>query len=152
MRDAPFFVGGDMTQKEREEVLRLRLEGKSYTQIAGIVRLSRNTVKSICQRMGIQPSETAGGEPDSGHCKQCAAVLVQNATGKRRLFCSDLCRRTWWTQHQFNRSLKSAVKVKCAFCGRVFEDYEKNHRKYCCHACYIHARFGYKKTHDKRAV
>ena len=152
MRDAPFFVGGIMTQKEREEVLRLRLEGKSYTQIADIVRLSRNTVKSICQRMGIQPSETAGEKLDSGHCKQCGTVLVQNATGKRKLFCSELCRRDWWKQNQDKRILKSAVKAKCASCGRVFEDYEKNHRKYCCHACFIRARFGDKKLHDKRAV
>ena len=152
MRDAPFFVGEDMTQKEREEVLRLRIEGKSYTQIADIIRLSRNTVKSICQRMRIQPSETAGENHDTDHCKRCGAFLVQNTAGKRKRFCTDQCRRVWWQQHQDNRSLKSAVKAKCAFCGRVFEDYEKNHRKYCCHACYIRDRFGDKKLHDKRAV
>ena len=141
-----------MTQKEREEVHRLRLEGKSYTQIAGIVRLSRNTVKSICQRLGIQPSETTEEKPDSAHCKQCGVVLVQNATGKRKQFCSDLCRRVWWKEHQDKRIMKSAVNVKCAFCGRDFKDYQKNRRKYCCHACFIRARFGDKKLHDKRAV
>lgn len=141
-----------MKQKDREEILRLRFEGKSYTQIADSLRISRNTVKSICQRMGIQPAETSGENHDTDHCKQCEAVLVQHASGKRKQFCSDQCRRTWWTQHQDNRRLKSAIKAKCAFCGCAFEDYEKNHRKYCCHACYIQARFGDKKTHDKRAV
>jgi len=141
-----------MTLKEREEILRLRFEGKSYTQIADSLRISRNTVKSICQRMGIQPTDAAGDKHDTDHCKQCGTALVQLASGKRKQFCSDLCRRAWWQQHQDNRSLKSAVKVKCTLCGRVFEDYEKNHRKYCCHACYIHSRFGDKKTHDKRAV
>ena len=141
-----------MTQKDREEILRLRFEGKSYTQIADSLRISRNTVKSICQRLGIQPAEVAEENHDADHCKRCGAILVQNTTGKRKQFCSDLCRRTWWKQHQDNRSLKSATKAKCAFCDHVFEDYEKNHRKYCRHACYIHARFGDKKSHDKRAV
>ena len=141
-----------MTLKEREEILRLRFEGKSYTQIADSLRISRNTVKSICQRMGIQPTEKVRDKQDTDHCKRCGAILVQNTTGKRKQFCSDQCRRIWWTQHLDNRSLRSAVKSKCAFCGSVFADYEKNHRKYCCHACYIHARFGNRKPHDKRAV
>ena len=141
-----------MTQKERDNILRLRLEGKSYTQISDNLHISRNTVKSICLRMGIQPAETSGENHDTDHCKLCGAALVQNVTGKRKQFCSDQCRRIWWTQHQDNRSLRSAVKAKCAFCGSVFEDYEKNHRKYCCHACYIRDRFGEKKPHDKRAV
>ena len=141
-----------MTLKEREEILHLRFEGMSYTQISDKLRISRNTVKSICQRMGIQPAEVIGENHDADHCKLCGAALVQNVTGKRKQFCSDLCRRTWWKQHQDNRSLKSATKAKCAFCGRDFEDYEKNHRKYCCHDCYIRDRFGDKKTHDKRAV
>lgn len=141
-----------MTLKEREEILRLRFEGMSYTQISDKLRISRNTVKSLCQRIGILPAEVTGENHDADHCKRCGTVLVQLAVGKRKQFCSDLCRRVWWQQHQDNRSLKSAVKAKCAFCGRVFEDYEKNNRKYCCHACYIHARFGEKKTHDKRAV
>lgn len=141
-----------MIKKERDEIQRLRFEGMSYTQISDKLRISRNTVKSICQRMGIQPAETAGENHDADHCKRCGTVLVQLATGKRKQFCSDPCRRVWWQQHQDNRSLKSAVKAKCVFCGRGFEYYEKNHRKYCCHVCYIHARFGDKKTHDKRAV
>jgi len=141
-----------MTQNEREEILRLRFEGKSYTQIADSIRISRNTVKSICQRTGIQPAEVAGENHDSEHCNLCGEVLVQNTTGKRKLFCSDMCRRAWWKQHRENRRLKSGVKAKCAFCGRVFEDYEKNRRKYCCHACYIRDRFEDKNSHDKRAI
>lgn len=141
-----------MTQKERDNILLLRIKGESYTQISDSLRISRNTVKSICLRMGIQPAETAGENHDAGHCKQCGAVLAQNANGKRKQFCSDLCRRTWWKQHRDKLRLKSAAQAKCAFCGRVFEDYEKNHRKYCCHGCYIRDRFGEKKPHDKRAV
>jgi IS30 family transposase len=141
-----------MTQLEREEILRLRLEGKSYTQIADKLQTSRNTVKSTCQRFGCQPNEITKEIHDSDHCRLCGTVLAQQATGKRKSFCSELCRRAWWKQHQDKRSFKSGVKAKCANCGRVFLDYEKNRRKYCCHACYIHARFGGKKTYDKRAV
>ena len=140
-----------MTQKERDEIRRLRFDGKSYTQISDNLHISRNTVKSICLRMGIQSAEIAGENHDTDHCKLCGAVLIQNVNGKQKQFCSDLCRRDWWKHHQDKRSLKSAAKVKCAFCGRVFEDYEKNQRKYCCHGCYIRDRFGEKKPHDKRA-
>ena len=145
-RDAPFFVGGDMTQLQRDEILRLRIDGMSYTQIADELCISRNTVKSICQRIGIQPTAAAEENHDSDHCKLCGAVLVQHATGKRKSFCSDLCRRTWWKQHQDQRNIKSGVKAKCANCGRIFSDYERNRRKYCCHACYIRARFGEKEN------
>ncbi len=141
-----------MKQNERDEILRLRFEGKSYTQISDNLRISRNTVKSICLRMGVQPTETARENHNADHCKLCGAVLVQNANGKRKQFCSDLCRRAWWKLHRDKLRLKSAAQTKCAFCGRAFEDYEKNHRKYCCHDCYIRDRFGEKKPHDKRAV
>ena len=141
-----------MTQSDRDKIQRLRLEGKSYTQIADTLQISRNTVKSVCQRMGIKQADVLVENHDSEHCRHCGRILLQNETGKRKLFCSDLCRRAWWKQHRDKIKLKSAAKAKCAFCGRVFEDYEKNHRKYCCHTCYIRDRFGEKRPYDKRAV
>lgn len=141
-----------MTQSDRDKIQRLRFEGKSYTQIADILRISRNTVKSICQRMGIKQADVLMESHDNDHCRYCGQILLQNETGKRKLFCSDLCRRAWWKQHRDKINLKTVAKSNCAFCGLVFEDYEKNHRKYCCHGCYIRGRFGEMKPHDKTAI
>lgn len=141
-----------MTQKERDEVQRMRLEGRSYTQIGDYLNISRNTVKSICQRVGIQPADITGKGHDSERCRNCGTILIQKNTGKRKLFCSDSCRRTWWKEHRDKRTMKSASKTKCAFCGCIFEDYDKNHRRYCSHGCYVRDRFGEKKLHDKRAI
>ena len=146
------FLEENITEKNRRAIQERREAGQSYTQISKALNVSRNTVKSVCQRMGIQPADAARETHDANHCRQCGVSLVQNVTGKRKRFCSDKCRRTWWKEHRDKLRLQSAAKAKCAFCGCAFEDYAKNNRKYCSHGCYIRDRFGEKKPHDKRAV
>ena len=137
-----------MTEHERDEVRRLRIAGKSYTQISGIIGLSRNTVKSVCQRCGFQPVCEANSSNDLEYCRNCGVPILQVAGWKRRSFCSEACRRTWWSIHRNDGNKKTAAQTKCAFCGRAFEDYARTRRKYCCHACYIRDRFGEKESHD----
>ncbi|MPM54284.1 hypothetical protein SDC9_101062 [bioreactor metagenome] len=141
-----------MTEQNKTDVNRLRLAGHSYTQIAEILHLSRNTVKSVCQRWGIQPKVTLEVGNEAGLCQNCGIKIAQTAKQKHRNFCSDTCRRSWWKAHRDSGKKKTAVQVRCASCGRIFEDYTRNHRKYCCHGCYIRDRFGEKNPHDKRTV
>ncbi len=135
-----------MTEQNKADVNRLRLAGYSYTQIAEILHLSRNTVKSVCQRRGIQPGEMLEVGNEAGLCQNCGIKIVQTERRKHRNFCSDSCRRAWWKAHRESGKKKTAVQVWCASCGRMFEDYTRNHRKYCCHACYIQDRFGKKES------
>jgi hypothetical protein len=138
----PFpFWEDTMTEHERDEIRRLRLAGNSYTQIGQILQLSRNTVKSVCQRCGFQPVCEANTSNDLEYCRNCGVPISQVAGLKHRSFCSEACRRAWWSTHRDAGNKKTAVQTKCTFCGRVFEDYARNHRKYCCHACYIRYRF-----------
>ena len=141
-----------MTEQNKENIKRLRLAGYSYTQIAETFHLSRNTVKSVCQRYGFQLGDTLEIEKESGLCQNCGTRFIQKEGQKHRSFCSDACRRAWWKEHRHSGKKKTAVQVRCVFCDRMFEDYTRNHRKYCCHGCYIRDRFGEKKRHDKRAV
>ena len=141
-----------MTDVQREEIRRFRLAGKSYTQISDILKLSRNTVKSICQRNDFHPSEGVGATADSEHCRNCGVSIPYVTGRKRRRFCSTACRRTWWSAHRDAGAKKTAVKIVCANCGRDFKDYVENHRKFCCHACYIAYRFGKGRLHDERAI
>ena len=131
-----------MTEQNKTDVNRLRLAGHSYTQIAEILHLSRNTVKSVCQRGGIQPGMMLEAGNEAGLCQNCGKKIVQMEKRTHRNFCSDSCRRAWWKAHRDSGKKKTAVQVRCASCGRMFEDYTRNHRKYCCHACYIQDRFG----------
>lgn len=149
----PFpFWEDTMTEHQRNEIRRLRIAGNSYTQIGGILQLSRNTVKSVCQRCGFQPVCETSTISDSDQCRNCGAPISQVAGRKRQSFCSEACRRTWWSIHRNDGNMKTAVQTKCAFCGRIFEGYARAHRKYCCHACYIRDRFREKDSHDERTV
>lgn len=141
-----------MTEQNKADIERLRVAGHSYTQIAEILHLSRNTVKSICQRYAFQPGTMIGTSFDSGCCPRCGALIVQIKGQKQRSFCSVACRRAWWKDHRNTGKKRTAVQVSCASCGRVFEDYTRNHRKYCCHACYIQDRFKKKESDVERAV
>ena len=141
-----------MTDVQREEIRRIRLAGKSYTQISEILKLSRNTVKSICQRYNFQTSEGVGATADTGHCRNCGAPISQVDGRKHRNFCSTVCRRAWWSAHRNSGIKKTAEKIVCGYCGYSFEDYPNNRRKFCCHACFIAYRFGKGRSHDERAI
>ena len=58
-----------MTKHQREEIRRLRLAGNSYTQISDIVGLSRNTVKSVCQRNDFHSMAETGAPVDLERCR-----------------------------------------------------------------------------------
>ena len=141
-----------MTEQNKTDIRRLRSAGHSYTQIAEILHLSRNTVKSICQRYAFLPDAEVDATHDQEHCQNCGTRIVQAEGQKQRIFCLTACRRAWWKTHRTSGTKKTAVPMQCATCGRKFEDYTRNQRKYCCHACYIRDRFVKKVTDDQRAI
>jgi len=141
-----------MTEYQREEIQRFRLSGKSYTQISDMLKISRNTVKSVCKRYDFQPAADPTALLDQEHCRNCGTRIVQEEGHKHRDFCSTACRRAWWKAHRTFGTKKTAIQVLCASCGSIFEDYTRNHRKYCCHSCYIQDRFKKEGSRDERAV
>jgi len=66
----------------------LRINGKKPTEIAALLGISVNTVKSHIRRHP-QTSVTV-------YCPNCGAVVPQNPGRKTKKFCSDKCRMTWW--------------------------------------------------------
>ena len=120
-----------MSNKPREELIfELRNRGNSYRQIANKLSMPLSTVKSILYRKA--PANTAGVL-----CKQCGKPLVQCRTGRTRLFCSQQCRVTWWTEHPGVSS--SAVSHVCPACGSVFLS---SKAKFCSQECYFDYRYG----------
>jgi uncharacterized protein YjcR len=131
-----------VTESERSIIRRMREGGAPYTAIAGHLGISPNTVKSFCQRKDIKPQVELRPVSELCFCAQCGQPVAQPENRKQKRFCSDKCRSKWWNKHRQELSHKFAVITSCAHCGNRFESYPQEKRKYCCHACYIKARFG----------
>lgn len=135
-----------MNLQEKDAVRQMRIKGLSYSAIAHNLCVSENTIKSFCQRnrlggMGGAVITTLKEAPET-QCKQCGKRLHHKPKCKPRKFCSDTCRHVWWKEHREQLNKKAYYYQSCAHCGKEFKSYGDDSRKYCCHDCYIKARFG----------
>ena len=80
--------------------------------------------------------------------RDAGKTLVQIAGRKPVKFCSSACRVSWWNAHPDAVGKKAFYDYTCACCGKTFRAYGNSHRKYCCHTCYIQARFKGGDAHD----
>lgn len=126
-----------MTDIQKGLIDKLRSQGYGYGRIAAELSMSKNTVKSYCQRNKI-----AEYAPCSALCKQCGAPIRSRKRYRPREFCSDKCRVTWWRNHNSRTYEKSVYRLICRHCGTAFESIGNRKRKYCSHGCYISDRFG----------
>ena len=131
-----------MTDKEKKRMCFLRSEGFGYGTIAKKLGISENTVKSFCMRNGLTG---VASKPVITACRYCGKELTQEEGRpiRARKFCSEECRRAWWKAHpELLCNKVSDIRI-CNYCGKKFKVYAGNRgRKYCCHHCYIMARFG----------
>lgn len=124
-----------MTDLEKEKIRFLRIDGWGYNAIAKKLDIPLNTIKSFCRRNQLTSVEIQGM---SGLCRQCGEALTGRTNQK---FCCEDCRRAWWRKHPQLIERKAFYLAVCSYCGKEFGSYGNNKRKYCCHACYIAARF-----------
>lgn len=145
-----------MTDGEKSLLVQYRQQGKGCAEIARLLNMSANTVKSFLQRnrvvvkaapavpitpaISLSPATPAKTGLQMGCCKQCGISLTQAENGRGKQFCSDKCRLQWWHGHR-DRS-KGAVAHICPVCGKQFST--DRTQIYCSHECYIQARFGRK--------
>ena len=125
-----------MTNAERSRIVELQQTGYGYKKIATITGLPQNTVKSYCSRHPVQVNLT---EQD-GLCRNCKKPLEQTPHKRKKKFCSDVCRMTWWNNHPELVQRKAYYTVTCAHCGKQFESYGNAHRWFCSRACYAEFR------------
>ncbi len=117
-----------MKNKDAERIASMRLEGKGVVEIADALYLPVNTVKSYLRR---HP------ETDTTHaCPQCGKPVAQKEGRKEKKFCSDQCRTSWWNSHQSEINKKAYYTLVCQFCGKEFESYGNQRRKFCSRECY----------------
>ncbi len=140
-----------MTNEQRERIVIMRQDGCGYTTIAKTVGLTKDSVKAYCRAhdlAGIKALSNARITPDQGFCLQCGKPLCQTPGKKKVKFCSADCRQQWWNTHPEQVVRKAIYTFVCACCGKPFTAYGNTSRKYCCHNCYVMARFRGGKPHD----
>ncbi len=127
-----------MTNEQKEQIRKLRLQGDGYMKISQKLGVSINTIRSFCRRM-----ELDGCLSGTQHrCKQCGRAIKIVPKQKPKSFCSDACRIRWWNSHPEDVKRKANYEFVCARCGVSFTAYGNAHRKYCSRACYIVGRYG----------
>ena len=71
-------------------------------------------------------------------CPNCGGLFQTNKMGRRKIFCSDACRKEWHHKHPNKKNWKdTSRKCVCPYCGKGFtatREYGRL-RKYCSIAC-----------------
>lgn len=90
-----------MTAKQLELIEILRGLNYPYSFIGHELKLSMNTVKSICRRKGIKAfgkRKTKAEKAAAPICKCCHRPLPEGMRSDAK-FCSTYCRTKWRRQH-----------------------------------------------------
>ena len=125
-----------MKPEVQKIILEMRQQGCSYTEIGDSLLLSPNTVKSICRRKDTKRKFKE--KPTSDVCKNCGSPLKHLPGHRKKMFCSDRCRYTWWNKKRHKRP----YRLICQCCGKEFVSIGNKKRRFCGRECYILSRYG----------
>lgn len=121
-----------MTNEQKTQIEYYRRKGHGYKQIAKLIGISVNTVKSYLRRNALNDSNSV--------CEQCGKEIIQQKGRKHKRFCSDICRNKWWNSHLDLVKRAANYDFICAYCKKPFTAYGNSKRKYCCYECYSNSR------------
>ena len=127
-----------MTNERKKRLEQLRSEGLGYKRIAAELGLSLNTVQSYCRRHPVEMRVPVCSNENK--CLFCGAYLRHTPGAKKRKFCSDRCRVTWWNAHSEAGAKRKVREVACGFCGATFFVIGEQTRMYCSRICSAGAR------------
>ncbi len=129
-----------MNEIQKNKLITLKKQGRSYREIASALSISESTIKSFFrrQRLKLRKIHT--------ECKNCGVTLEKSSKSNFKKFCSDLCRYKWWRKNTENNRKYLKTNI-CKNCNKKFGSYDNKDKKYCSHECYIENRF--KKTERK---
>ena len=75
-------------------------------------------------------------------CEFCGIPIFHIEGKRKKKFCSDKCRMSWWYRNRNNDNGESVYCFICEYCGTKFSVYGNKHRKYCSQDCFHKARIG----------
>lgn len=118
---------------QKSTIFSMRQQGLTCVEIADMLGISPNTVKSICRRSKVKatPQSTAV-------CRNCGKPLVQTPRAKPKTFCSNQCRYAWWNRVRSKR----AYRLICRQCGKEFISFGNKNKKFCGRECYLLSKYG----------
>lgn len=138
-----------LDKEQKYEILKLRKKGYGYKSISSILKIKRNTVRNVCKACNL----TGYGQPIEGdiedlinipkNCLYCGKEInLEDRRGRKSKFCSDKCRRTWWSKNSDKKNKKAWYTFICKNCGIEFKAYGNKNRKFCSVRCASEYRFG----------
>lgn len=130
-----------MTTEEKLKVKKMRDDGLGYLAISKELNINLSTIKSFCRRKLNGNPEVVIVEHDDNHCLNCGRKLEDKFTPRKRKFCCDDCRQTYWNSHRELVKRKNGRTVTCQHCHKEFIVYGNNERKYCSINCFMEERF-----------
>ena len=119
---------GRMKPQIKNEINAMRLAGAKASEIAQRLGIPASTVRTHIRRHPEIPNTIV--------CPTCGKRVIQGSGGRRKKYCSDRCRMAWWNSHPEDIHRKAYYTLTCQHCGREFESYGNQKRKYCSRACY----------------
>lgn len=118
-----------MTSEIISRAEELHAQNIGYGQIAKILNVSKDTLKSALRRKTIR--EQSG----RSRCAICGKVIEVKSIGKKRLYCSDRCRYLAWKEKNKDWKRKRTKPSICLYCGKEFLGYSCHHQKFCSREC-----------------
>ena len=73
-------------------------------------------------------------------CENCGRLVQHTPGHRKKRFCSDACRWTWWNSHPDRVKRKAYYTLTCCQCGEEFDSYGNQNRKFCSRECYYASR------------
>ena len=131
-----------MTKEERLKAIDLCIRGKTYNEIAKVMHIPLNTIKSYLRRNKVKMrKEDRKNEEEKNYCKTCGHEITEGRRQIGRRFCSIACKTKWFNKNRDKVNSKNRIDKTCPTCKDTFKDYVNGKRKYCSHKCYILSRF-----------
>ena len=115
------------TQEQLNEIYRLKAEGVSNKDIAKAIGLSYETVKKYLSR---HPKQIR-----FDHCINCGASFSTRGKVKKK-FCSEKCRKEYWSRHRHVDGRKSTRICTCQECHKTYLSYGRKVSKFCSRECF----------------
>ena len=88
-----------MTTAQKETLRKMRMVGKSYTDICRVLGAKESTVRTFCSRNGLTDKDLKQLPPQLADCKTCPNCGRPLEQIPKR-FCSDACRQIWWSKNR----------------------------------------------------
>lgn len=121
-----------LTNHDKKQIIQLRSQHYSYSEISAILYIPRSTVASFINSRNSNNS-----------CLYCCARIVsKKGRGRHHVFCSDKCRKSYWLLHGSHIITNFSI---CLNCNQPFTYHTNRKRVFCSSSCYKAYR---SKNHD----